>query len=289
MRILLVTILALWQISFAAAADTPRVLTDIAPVQSLVAMVMGNVGAPDVLLDGNTDPHHIQLRPSQVRAIARADLVFWIGEPLTPWLSDPLQSIGKSGASIALLQVPGTDLRYFDEAQVDPHAWLDPENANLWLDAIASILARADPAHGNTYKANASLGKIAIGKLTKETRQALAGVQGKNLITAHDSLGYFADRFDLTIVATISDGEANPPGPAHITALRKIIADNDVACVLSEYGQPADLIRTTTEGFVVQSAAVDSTGALLSTGAELYPEMIRAMAKTIAGCIDGKG
>ena len=287
MRILLATILTLWSTTHPAAAQTPRVLTDIAPVQSLVAMVMGDQGAPDVLLVGNTDPHHIHLRPSQVRTIARADLIFWIGEPLTPWLADSLQSIGESGAANALLQVPGTVLRHFDETQVDPHAWLDPENANIWLDAIASTLASADPANADTYRTNAKLAQKEIGELTTEIRKSMTGAAGKNLITAHDSLGYFARRFDLTILATLSDGEANAPAPARIAALRKIIADTDVACILNEYGQPADLARTVTEGFSVQSATVDPTGALLSAGAPLYPDLIRAMATAIVGCLNG--
>ena len=285
MRIFFFSVLTFWHISHAATAEPLRVLTDIAPVQSLVAMVMGNVGIPGVLLDGNADPHHVQLRPSQVRAIARADLVFWVGEPLTPWLADPLKSIVRPGAANAMLKVPGTTLLYFDKAQVDPHAWLDPENARLWVDAIATSLASADPVHSDIYRTNANRAKIILSDLTMRAHKSLNGVQGGNLITAHDSLGYFANRFNLTIMATLADGEAAAPGPAHISALRKLIANNDIACVVSDYGQPDDRIRTLTDGFSVQSIPLDTSGALLPAGPTLYPDMIRAMADAMSGCV----
>ena len=70
-----------------AFADAPRVVTDIAPVHSLVSQVMAGVGTPDLLLDGSADPHSVQLKPSQARAVSQADLVVWVGEELEPWLA----------------------------------------------------------------------------------------------------------------------------------------------------------------------------------------------------------
>ena len=56
----------------AAVAEVPRVVTDIAPVHSLVAQVMAGVGVPDLLIDQATSPHHFALRPSQARALQEA-------------------------------------------------------------------------------------------------------------------------------------------------------------------------------------------------------------------------
>ena len=90
----LMTSLAL---STPALADVPKVVTDIAPVHSLVASVMGDLGTPDLILPADGDPHHFQLRPSQMRALDEADLVFWVGPALTPWLEDVLHSNASSG------------------------------------------------------------------------------------------------------------------------------------------------------------------------------------------------
>ncbi len=95
-----------------ARAEVPSVVTDIPPVGALVAKVMGDLGAPDVLLTGGADPHDFQLRPSQARALSRAGLVVWVGPELTPWLDRALDG-SEGGARLALLGVEGTHTRRF--------------------------------------------------------------------------------------------------------------------------------------------------------------------------------
>ena len=70
-----------------ALAEVPKVLTDFAPVQSLVAQVMGDLGAPATLLPRGNDVHDFQLRPSQAADLAGADLLIWIGPQMTPCLA----------------------------------------------------------------------------------------------------------------------------------------------------------------------------------------------------------
>ncbi len=84
-------------LSTAALAEVPKVAVDIAPVHSLVAAVMGDLGTPDLILPPDGDPHHFQLRPSQMQALSTADLVVWIGPALTPWLEDVLHSGAVNG------------------------------------------------------------------------------------------------------------------------------------------------------------------------------------------------
>jgi nitrogen fixation/metabolism regulation signal transduction histidine kinase len=63
-----------------ALADVPRVITDIPPVYGLVAQVMGDLGAPVLLLEKGADEHDFQLRPSQMRDIASADVAVMKGD-----------------------------------------------------------------------------------------------------------------------------------------------------------------------------------------------------------------
>lgn len=141
-----------------AAADVPRVVADIAPVHSLVAQAMLDLGEPALLVRPEMSEHDHALRPSEARALADADLVVWVGPALTPWLADSVGSLVR-GRSLELLDVAGTvRLGYraphggddhghghgHGEGGVDPHAWLDPENGRTWLDAIAAALAEID-------------------------------------------------------------------------------------------------------------------------------------------------
>lgn len=93
----------------AAAADVPNVVTDIAPLQSIVAGVMGDLGQPTMLVPANMDAHSFSLRPSQARDVQNADVIIWVGESLFPFLPDTFASLASSVSPLALIDVISED------------------------------------------------------------------------------------------------------------------------------------------------------------------------------------
>lgn len=81
----------------------PRVATDIAPVHSLTTQVMEGVGQPDLILPIGASPHAYSMRPSEAAALQDAEIVFWIGESLTPWLERSLETIASEATAVELL------------------------------------------------------------------------------------------------------------------------------------------------------------------------------------------
>jgi zinc transport system substrate-binding protein len=106
----------------AALADVPRVAADIAPIHSLVAMVMGDLGAPELVLPASADPHSHALRPSEAASLQEADIVVWVGSDLTPWMAEPIETLAGDAVHLSLLDVPGIELRGFrEDANFAPH------------------------------------------------------------------------------------------------------------------------------------------------------------------------
>ena len=102
----------------AANADVPNVVTDIPAVHSLVSQVMGDLGAPELLMKQGSSPHGYSMRPSEARALQNADLVVWIGEDLTPWLESPVETLASDAESLELLHAHGTEVLNFRETPV---------------------------------------------------------------------------------------------------------------------------------------------------------------------------
>ncbi|OZB20345.1 MAG: zinc transporter [Rhodobacterales bacterium 34-62-10] len=102
-------------LSTAALADVPQVATDIAPVHSLVAQVMGDLGEPALIVQPGASPHGYSMRPSEAQALDDADLVVWIGEALTPWLQGPVETLGEGASVLELMSVTGTILYDYRE------------------------------------------------------------------------------------------------------------------------------------------------------------------------------
>ncbi|WP_171240970.1 zinc ABC transporter substrate-binding protein [Ruegeria sp. HKCCA5491] len=98
-----------------ALADVPNVAVDIAPVHSLVARVMEGVGTPDLIISQGASPHEYNLRPSEAAALQDANLVFWMGEDLTPWMEGAVETLADSATVTTLLETDGTILLNFRE------------------------------------------------------------------------------------------------------------------------------------------------------------------------------
>ncbi|MGD9295160.1 MAG: zinc ABC transporter substrate-binding protein [Roseobacter sp.] len=97
--------------------------TDIAPVHGLVAQVMEGVGVPDLVIPPGASPHGYAMRPSEARALADADIVFWVGPALTPWLQEPIETLASDAQTVSLAQVEGTiQLPFRTGARFDAHA-----------------------------------------------------------------------------------------------------------------------------------------------------------------------
>lgn len=113
--------LPLSSFGFSALAEAPNVVADTPIAHSLTAQIMEGVGEPSLLLTQGSDPHSFQMRPSQMRDVAGADLIIWTGEGLTPWLERALNAT--EAAVLELDEAPGLTLRSYgeDEGHHDEH------------------------------------------------------------------------------------------------------------------------------------------------------------------------
>ncbi len=112
-----------------AIADVPNVAVDIAPVHSLVARVMDGVGEPSLIVQPGASPHEYNLRPSEAAALQEADLVFWIGEDLTPWMENAVETLAGGATVTSLLEADGTTLLDFrEDALFEAHDHGDDED-----------------------------------------------------------------------------------------------------------------------------------------------------------------
>ena len=304
-----------------ASAEVPQVAVDIAPVHSLVTRVMDGVGAPNLVIQVGASPHEYNLRPSEAQALQDANLVFWIGSDLTPWLADAIQTLAPNASTTALLESEGTIELEFRESALfeahahddhdedkhadhddhddhdedkhadhddhgahDPHAWLSPQNAKTWLNVIASKLSAADPKNAGIYFSNAAAGQTEIDALIAEVNVTLEPVRGMNFIVFHDAYQYFENDFDFPASGAISIADASDPSPARIQEIQGRISNEGIDCVLAEPQFNPGLVATVMDGSEAKTGILDPLGAGLQPGAKLYPELIRNLSKALTNC-----
>ncbi len=289
----------LWMVMWGlpAAAEAPKVVVDIAPVHALVAMVMGDVAAPVLLLPKGADAHDFQLRPSQAADLDAADVVIWVGPEMSPWLERSLRGLGRD-AGLALLDAPQTVTQGFGEAAghehdggrghdgVDPHAWLDPENARIWVGLIADALAKADPDSAAIYHTNADAAQVEVTRIEAEVAAVLAPVADKPFVVMHDAYGYFVGHFGLQVVGSLRTSDAALPGAAHLVELQDKVAASAAVCLFPEANHSDASARQMAESTGLRlGQALDPEGSSLEPGAGLYRALMLGLANGLAGCL----
>lgn len=294
-------IAAFFALTSPAMAEVPQVVTDIAPVHSLVAQVMGDLGTPAMIIPPGTSFHDAGLRPSDAAALAGADLVIWTGAAAVPFLAGPVATLAHEARAVALLDAPGWDalpLREdsaFDAGHdhdhdhsgegVDPHAWLDPDVALAWIGTIADTLISADPEHADLYQANAAAAAEDIVKLREGIAATLAPVAGRPWLAAHDAYQYFERAFDIPAAGAVALSDAAGPGPARIAALRDRIADEGIVCIIAEPDSSPRLLAILSGRQEMRVVTADPDGLALEPGPGLYGDLVTGIARALAECL----
>ena len=291
-------------------AQVPRVVADIAPVHSLVSQVMMGIAQPKLLIPQNASAHHYAMRPSEAKVLQGADLVVYVGHEMTPWLEPLFTTIAASAESMDLSKVDDVVLLAFREGPVfddheghdhedgdhddhaghdhdgtDPHMWLDPVNAQLWLDAIASEFGRIDPQNANRYIANAESGKERIAQATHRIEDYLVPVHNQEFLVYHDAYRYFEERFGITATGSVRLSDATSPSSRRLRTLKELVEEKGIACVLSEPQFSSDLIDNVFGSRKLRVGVVDPVGLNLKLGPSLYPELLENIALGIAQCL----
>ncbi len=114
----------------APALAAPRVVADIPPVHSLAAAVMEGIGAPELILPPGSSPHDYAMRPSEAARLETAEVVFWVGEGLTPWLETAIDALAADAVTVELMAAPGLrQLPFREGATFEAHDHGDEDHA----------------------------------------------------------------------------------------------------------------------------------------------------------------
>ena len=298
MRIIFISILiSILPIAHSTAA--PRVIADIAPVHGLVARVMMGIGTPVLLVEPGASAHDFSLSPSSTKALAQAAAVFWVGEPLTPWLKRPIENVAKNAKSVELLSLSEkfllparTSQKHAHNHQhghsledFDAHAWLDPKIASYWLKIIAESLSVIDPKNSAKYRENADVGQLQIETGLMELSKQLVPLKDMPVAAYHDAYQYLEHRFNLKFLGAIADGDATPPSARRVAELRKRINQYEAFCILTEPQYPSQLIQSISSRNHVRHGIIDPLGKDIPIGPGFYTAFLKSIGNSLSSCI----
>ena len=184
-------------LAFSANAKSLQVLASYPPIQSLVLGVTNGIEPVGVIYRNSSAGHHdVPLKPSQMKALKRADVLFWAGPELENNIPEALAKLNTKLISVPLMeQTQGLSFEPLatDAQKNDPHFWLDPDNALKALNQILKVMIELDPNNRAAYEKNATHYKEVLQRL-----QDLNTVdKTKKFVALHSGFDYFFKSFGL--------------------------------------------------------------------------------------------
>lgn len=204
----------------------PRALSVVVTTEvlgSLVRDLVGDAAVSNVLMGGGADPHSWQPSARDAEAVFAADLVVANGLGLEEGLTSILAEAADAGVDVFFASdhiTPLAALGSSDRRQGDPHFWLDPSAMRNVTTALAVSLS----AEGIDIRERASTVGTVLAALDTEIAATVATIpeERRRLVTGHDALRYFADRYGFDIIGAIIPG-VSTSGEASARDLAELI------------------------------------------------------------------
>jgi ABC-type Zn uptake system ZnuABC Zn-binding protein ZnuA len=268
-------------------AATTGINADIAQ-----ALAGPDADVEQIVPDG-ASPHDFELSAEDRQRLEEADLVVANGTGLEAGipLDDLDAPMWELTQHVGELRHP-LDVEGADEEETetsDPHVWMDPTRVAAAVPSLAGALAEADPDHAAGYRRRAERYAKRLRSLDGRMARTLKRIppQDRELVTSHDAVGYFADRYGFDVVATAFPAT----GPEAETSAARL---DDVEDAVRESGVPAVFAQETDDPEALELVAGE-TGVEVEYGllvespgpAGSYEEMLRRDANLVARSLGG--
>jgi ABC-type Zn uptake system ZnuABC Zn-binding protein ZnuA len=232
----------------AGAASKVRVVASLPDLKALTEAVGGELVEVESLARGTQNPHDIEVRPSLMLKLRRADLLVRNGAGGDPWV-EPLL-VGAQNAQI----FPGHP-GYVDAAvgvrilppsgpvdrsrgdvhpEGNPHYTLDPATAAQVTQNIVAGLKRVAPDSGARFDEQRRAFLARLDTDLARWQKALEPARGARVVTYHEGFTYFLNRFGLVPAGAIEDRPGIPPSPTHLASLIRSMKEHGVRVVIAE-------------------------------------------------------
>lgn len=270
--------------SVSVVASEPQVLASIKPLSLIAAEITESVPP---LLPVGASHHEFSLKVSDMRRLQQADLVLWVG----PGLEDFLQKALAAKPARQVLQLDELEGLHWPEVKAvqphghhhgpDYHVWLNPDNATVIANALATRLGELTPERADIYSARAQAFAEQMRQLDAQLRAQLEPVQEAGFVVYHDAYNHFVARYGLRQLDYITLTPERRPGARHIHHLQQALGD--AQCLFTEPGAEDATAQALAERLDLTRGVLDPLGG--SAHIERFGQLLQAMADSLSACL----
>ena len=274
-----------------------HIVTSIKPFYNLVAAVTKDHCNIKLLVQGDNSHHSYAIKPSDLQMLSSADLIFWGGEEIEPFLKKViLKYKTKKVINISMLtniekksiRTPCNLHKHTEQnnnSRYDPHIWLSINNAKVIIHNISVLLSKYDPNNKLLYKKNAADFLKELELLDKQLNYDLAKIQEKKYLVLHDAYQYFESQYSLQPSNIITIHPEIPPSAKHLQEIKKTITSKKLQCVFSEPQFQSPFINTIVSSTNIKHGILDPIGKDVDLGVDGYLILIKNLSENMLSCL----
>lgn len=191
----------------APASSRLKVVTTLFPIFDFARSIGQDQVEVSLLLPPGVESHSFEPTPANVIAISQADIFAYTGKFMEPWVEDIVSGVNNPHLTIVdesqgITLAPATFQGQERPEAVDPHIWLDFDNAQVMVTTLAAAFAQKDPAHAALYHQRSQEYIRALQALDQRYRSTLAQCRSREIVYGgHYAMGYLARRYNLIYTA----------------------------------------------------------------------------------------
>lgn len=179
----------------AAAQDRLKVATSFTVIADMARNVAGDAAEVVSITKPGAEIHNYQPTPRDILRVRDADLVLWNGLNLELWFEQFLDNAGERPSAVISEGIEPISISGGDyDGKPNPHAWMSPDNAAIYVDNIRDALSETDPENAEAYAANAEAYKAEIAAMIEPLRAEIAQVPEDKrwLVSCEGAFSYLA-------------------------------------------------------------------------------------------------
>jgi manganese/iron transport system substrate-binding protein len=235
---LLVAICLHGSASAQGAAKKPfRVVTTFTVIQDIAQNVAGDKAIVDSITRPGAEIHDYQPTPLDIVKAQAADLVLWNGFNLERWFERFFQNVKEVPSAVLTEGIEPMGIAEGPyNGKPNPHAWMSPNNALIYVENIRKALSKYDPANAEAYAKNAAAYSAQIKALDEPLRKRLAAIPKNQrwLVTSEGAFSYLTRDYDLR-EAYLWPINADEQGtPQQVRRVIDLVRKNKIPVVFSE-------------------------------------------------------
>ena len=214
-----------------------KVVTTFTVIQDIAQNVAGDAATVESITKPGAEIHEYEPTPKDIVKAQSADLILWNGLNLERWFERFFQNIKDKPAVVVTEGV--TPLSIYEGPYKDapnPHAWMSPSNALIYVENIKNALVKYDPQNADTYQKNAAAYAEKIKQLDKPLREKLSQIPADQrwLVTSEGAFSYLAKDYDLKEGYLWPINAEQQGTPQQVRKLIDLVKKNHIPVVFSE-------------------------------------------------------